>query len=159
MPTTPPTRRRWSEPSPLSYDAKASPWHWYSLLTAFFYFPLLLIFIAVLPTPLKVIPGLLLSWALWCFITNRTMRVQVGNGQVTWYSTLPFASTRSIAISEIAGVEVNLDERYEVVLRLKDGRRHWVPITIPIKPEEFVGAIVAESPAVAVEREHRGTTS
>jgi hypothetical protein len=114
---------------------------------------------AILAWPLILIYVLLLAWDIWCVITNHVLRLQVGNGIVAWDSVLPFRSKTKVPVREIVAVEVNLDDKYDICLRLEDGGRKKPLMTIPFDPDEFVAAVVAENPSIIVERDHRGSSS
>jgi hypothetical protein len=108
--------------------------------------------------PAFVLFGFYHSGVAWWIAMNKTWHVRVAGGEVTWDRPLAFFRRQSVLVSEIDVVEINLDDKYEIALRLKGGRRRFPFIQPPLDPEAFVAALVDECPSIFVERKHRGTT-
>jgi hypothetical protein len=82
---------------------------------------------------------------IWGLVTNKTWRVDVHDGLISWDARLPFFGKQSMPASEITSIDGNLDEKYEgITLRLKDGRRRFPFVQFPMDSDAFVAAVIAE---------------
>jgi hypothetical protein len=108
--------------------------------------------------PIGVLLALVTCRGIWLVATNKIWRVEVDDDFVSWDSMWPFGSKKSVPISRVAELLVNLDEKTYVQMRLKGLPTVRIPLNLQIDVEDFVAAIVSRSPDVLVTRKHWGST-